>query len=72
MRETSLIFLHFQGSQRMDQGQPAWKDTGLKDKDIFQDMVDEHYMVVVYGTIDTYHRYTLDILKDKVKTDRYG
>lgn len=32
-------------------------------------MVDEHYMVVVYGTIDTYHRYTLEILKDKVKTD---
>ena len=53
-------------------GPTAWKDTGLKDKDIFQDMVDEYDMVVVYGTIDTYYRYTHEILKDKVKTDRYG
>ena len=57
----------------MDQGQQPGKTQDSRTKlDIFQDMVDEHDMVVVYGTIDFYHRYTLEILKDKVKTDRYG
>ena len=35
----------------------------------FKDMLDEHFMALVYGSTD--NEFTLEILKDKEKTFRY-